>query len=155
MEDNIINKKLTDHVASILKLSLEDASQWIENNKVIRKYIKSASIKSSSNEPINSSNADMIDVTEVEDKTRTRSIFMLDGESVRLETVFHLWFDRTGNNKKKETIERYLQGKTKARKGLKGYLKSASASIEDLDTFVLLFNLLLSDKKLAINGGLE
>lgn len=84
---------------------------------------------------------------------RKRSIFLVDGEPVRLETVFSLWFERTGNNKKKETIERYLKGETLSRKDLKGYLKSASSSVEDLDTFVLLFNLLLPDRKLALNGN--
>ncbi|KKL80411.1 hypothetical protein LCGC14_2005040 [marine sediment metagenome] len=165
-----MNKKLTKHVASILHISEDDAMQWIDDDKVIRKWIKSESstidrsitkTSTSIDEPIPEGlvhDTEMSDKSSISDSSdkqsiNKRSTFLINEKPVRLETVFILWFERTGNNKKKETIERYLEGKTKARKGLKGYLKSASASITDLDTFVLLFNLLLSDKKLALNSN--
>lgn len=138
-----MNQDLTNHVASILKISLEDASKWIEEDKVIRKYLKSkedtvVNAELKANEAISN---------------KKRSIFVLDEEEVRLEKIFHLWFERIGNIKKMNTIEKFLNGETKARKALKGYLQSTG--IEDLDIFVSLFNFLIPDKNLSLNGGLK
>lgn len=161
MGHNIMNKKLTDHVSSILNISEGDASKWIEDDKVIRKWLKSESsaidrsiIKTSAiiDKPID---VEMSKQSSISDKNNEsinkRSTFLLDGKAVRLETVFSLWFDATGCLAKKETIQKFIDGKTKARKGLQGYLKSAS--IESVETFVLLFNVLILDKKLSLNGG--
>lgn len=137
---------LTNHIARILNISEEDAGKWIENDKIIRKYLKSKDTVVNVEEQLQD------EVAVKKSSSTGRSIFILNGEETRLETVFHLWFERTGNKKKAETIERYLDGKSKARKGLKGYLKSTS--IENTDTFVLLFNLLI-EGNLELNGGSE
>ncbi len=151
-----MNKTLTKHVAGILDISEDDAMQWIDDDKVIRKWIASESstidrsnIKTSAivdDKPID---VEMSKQSSISDSGDKRSTFLIDGKSVRLETVFSLWFDATGCLTKKETIQKFIDGKTKARKGLQGYLKSAS--IENVETFVLLFNALIP-KKLALNG---
>ena len=135
---------LTDHIASILNISNEDARKRIENDKVIRKYLKSSTGLDSTG--LDSTGLD-------KEEVKKRSIFILNGEETRLEKIFHLWFQRIGEEKKMKTIERFINGETKSRKGLKGYLKSTS--IENIDTFILLFNLLINDGNLALNGGGE
>ncbi len=136
---------LAEHISSILNISEEDAKKWIDEDKVIRKYIKSNNEESKKEADNNH---------KVKNMKKKRGIFVLNGEETRLEKVFLLWFQKTGEDKKMSTIERYLNGKTKARKDLKGYLKSTS--IDNIDTFVMLFNLLIMNDKdgnLALNGG--
>lgn len=145
-----------NHIANVLDIGVGDVVKYINKSKVLKDYSKvldllhsdSVGVEEESSSMSSSSSAvpkEDIVISKSSNKNTGRGNWLLNGEKARQEIVFSEWFRKVDDWDNYDFCRRFLDGESRGRTNLKGYLQKAG--IVDINTFIRLFNIFIDDLK--------